>query len=71
MSDLSTGYIAERWRKSSYSNAENGNCLEVTDAPGSVPVRDSKQPAGTVLVFPASAWAAFVADVRRSGAREG
>ncbi|MCQ8192186.1 DUF397 domain-containing protein [Streptomyces rugosispiralis] len=28
--------------------------------PGVVPVRDSKRPDGPVLVFPASAWTAFV-----------
>ncbi|WP_341846047.1 DUF397 domain-containing protein [Streptomyces rubellomurinus] len=33
--------------------------------PGLVPVRDSKDPQGPALVFPASAWAAFVAAVRK------
>ncbi|WP_188285678.1 DUF397 domain-containing protein [Streptomyces sp. CBMA29] len=28
------------------------------------PVRDSKDPQGAVLVFPAVAWAAFVADLK-------
>ncbi|MET8625268.1 DUF397 domain-containing protein [Kitasatospora sp. NPDC004669] len=32
--------------------------------PGAVPVRDSKDPSGPVLVFPAAAWEAFVAAVR-------
>ncbi|WP_308103183.1 DUF397 domain-containing protein [Streptomyces sichuanensis] len=36
------------------------------DIPGLVPVRDSKAaPQGPELVFPAPAWAAFVADVKR------
>ncbi|MGR6972819.1 DUF397 domain-containing protein [Streptomyces cynarae] len=35
------------WRKSSYSNAEGGECVEVADGLlGVVPVRDSKNPAG-------------------------
>jgi Domain of unknown function (DUF397) len=53
------------WRKSSYSNGDGGNCVEVADnLPGIVPVRDSKDPSGPALVFPAGAWAAFIADVK-------
>ncbi len=59
----------ETWRKSSYSGSgdEKGgnNCLEVSDRiPGLVPVRDSKNPHGPALLFPAPAWAAFVAGLR-------
>jgi Domain of unknown function (DUF397) len=55
--DLSTA----TWRKSSYSGASSNNCLEVTDAlPGVLPVRDSKVPAGPVLLFGAPSWATFV-----------
>ncbi|MFF2546967.1 DUF397 domain-containing protein [Kitasatospora sp. NPDC058063] len=50
------------WRKSTYSQ-QGGNCVEVDDAhPGRV--RDSKDPQGPALVFPAEAWVAFVAAVR-------
>lgn len=57
---------AGAWRRSSYSNQNGGNCLEVADGiPSVVPVRDSKCPAGSVLVIPADAWSAFVADMRR------
>ncbi|MFD5464812.1 DUF397 domain-containing protein [Kitasatospora sp. NPDC127059] len=50
------------WRKSTYSNGQGG-CIEVDDAhPGRV--RDSKDPNGPALVFPAEAWASFVAAVR-------
>ncbi|MFI6695219.1 DUF397 domain-containing protein [Streptomyces sp. NPDC050433] len=49
------------WRKSSYSNSDGGDCVEVSDGfPGVVPVRDSKVSAGPALVFPAPAWQAFV-----------
>ncbi|WP_436738444.1 DUF397 domain-containing protein [Streptomyces sp. BBFR102] len=49
------------WRKSSYSNAGGGDCVEVADGfNGVVPVRDSKRPTGPALVFPASAWRVFV-----------
>jgi hypothetical protein len=57
---------AATWRKSSYSDNSNpDSCIEVADDfPGLVPVRDSKDPQGPALVFPAAAWAAFVADVK-------
>ncbi|MCX5210077.1 DUF397 domain-containing protein [Kitasatospora sp. NBC_00240] len=52
------------WRKSSYS-AQQGQCVEVSgDFPGVVPVRDSKDPQGPALVFPAASFAAFVAAVQ-------
>ena len=54
-----------RWFKSSYSNGEGGDCVEVSyDVTGIVPVRDSKVADGPVLVVPAAAWAAFVAGVK-------
>ncbi|MGW5354075.1 DUF397 domain-containing protein [Streptomyces sp. NPDC004031] len=53
------------WRKSSYSGGDNGDCVEVADGVlGVVPIRDSKDPQGPALVFPAEAWASFVADVK-------
>ncbi|MFE0100107.1 DUF397 domain-containing protein [Streptomyces sp. NPDC059009] len=49
------------WRKSSYSNGEGGNCVEVADnVPGLVPVRDSKAPEGPALLIGAAAWQVFV-----------
>lgn len=59
--DLSTA----RWRKSSFSNGDGGNCVEVADGvPGVLPVRDSKDPEGPALVFTADAWTAFVHAVK-------
>ncbi|MFJ2777951.1 DUF397 domain-containing protein [Kitasatospora sp. NPDC087315] len=53
------------WRKSSFSGGEGGNCIEVADnVPNNVPVRDSKDPHGPILVFSADSWQAFVTDVR-------
>ncbi|WP_210589480.1 DUF397 domain-containing protein [Streptomyces sp. GESEQ-35] len=50
-----------RWRKSTYSDDNGGDCLEVADGvPGVVPVRDSKQPDGPVILLGATAWAAFI-----------
>ncbi|GAB2900299.1 DUF397 domain-containing protein [Streptomyces mayteni] len=54
------------WRKSSYSDGGDGNCLEVADGlPGLIPVRDSKDPHGAELAFPAAAWNPFIAALRR------
>ncbi|MFJ9687632.1 DUF397 domain-containing protein [Streptomyces bacillaris] len=59
--DLSTA----TWRKSSYSDGGDNNCIEVADGyPGVIPVRDSKAPAGPALVIAAPAWTAFIDDVR-------
>ncbi|MFJ8312161.1 MULTISPECIES: DUF397 domain-containing protein [unclassified Streptomyces] len=66
-SDASGGDCLEmaRWRKSTYSGGDGGDCLEVADDQlDFIPVRDSKNPDGPVLVFPAGAWSAFVAGVR-------
>ncbi|MFC9232731.1 DUF397 domain-containing protein [Streptomyces decoyicus] len=55
--DLSTA----RWRKSSHSNSNGGECVEIAeDFPGLVPVRDSKNPQGPALLIPATAWTEFV-----------
>jgi hypothetical protein len=57
--------VAYAWRKSSYSNDSGGQCLEVAyEASEAVRVRDSKNPEGPTLAFPADAWAAFVAASR-------
>nr|WP_107480867.1 DUF397 domain-containing protein [Streptomyces sp. IMTB 2501] len=49
------------WRKSSYSDGGDNDCVEVADGyPGIVPVRDSKTPASRPLVFSAASWSAFV-----------
>ncbi|MGW8380991.1 DUF397 domain-containing protein [Streptomyces sp. ODS28] len=59
--DLSTAV----WRKSSYSNGGDVNCVEVADGvPGLVPVRDSKVPESPALIHGAAAWAAFIRAVR-------
>ena len=56
---------AVTWRRSSYSNSDGGQCVEVSDDfVTAVPVRDSKVPHGPVLVFPAVGWGAFVVAIR-------
>ncbi|MEW1721285.1 DUF397 domain-containing protein [Streptomyces sp. NPDC093109] len=53
------------WRKSSYSNTNGGECVEITeDFPGVVPVRDSKNPTGPTLMIPAATWTTFIATLK-------
>ncbi|WP_030382242.1 MULTISPECIES: DUF397 domain-containing protein [unclassified Streptomyces] len=60
--DLNTA----RWRKSSYSGNQQGDaCVEVCDDfPDTVPVRDSKDTTGPVLLLNAAAWQPFVDGVK-------
>ncbi|MFJ9706572.1 DUF397 domain-containing protein [Streptomyces sp. NPDC101234] len=56
---------AASWRKSTYSNQDGGACVEVSDDFAAVvPVRDSKNPYGPAIVFPAEGWSAFVSAVK-------
>ncbi|MFG2843735.1 DUF397 domain-containing protein [Kitasatospora sp. NPDC048296] len=53
------------WRKSSYSNAAGGDCIEVADGiTDIIPVRDSKDPHGPALSFSRDAWRSFIAGIR-------
>ncbi|MBE1599253.1 hypothetical protein H4687_005382 [Streptomyces stelliscabiei] len=53
------------WIKSTYSDDNGGDCIEVAPGfPGLVPVRDSKNPDGPVLVINRSAWLSFIGAVR-------
>ncbi|MGI5417405.1 DUF397 domain-containing protein [Actinomadura luteofluorescens] len=40
-----------KWRKSSYSTSNGGNCVELANAAGAVAVRDSKDPDGPILLL--------------------
>jgi hypothetical protein len=42
----------------------NGDCVEVAPANGTIFVRDSKNPAGPALAYPANAWRNFLAQAR-------
>lgn len=55
-----------RWRKSTHSSGNGGDCVEVADnLPGVVGVRDSKDRQGPVLTFTPEAWRAFIAYAKR------
>jgi hypothetical protein len=56
------------YRKSSYSGQQN-NCVEVAPVREGATVRDSKNPAGPVLRFPADSWRAFIGAVKSGSIR--
>ena len=51
------------WRKARRS-MNNGDCVEVAPANGKIFVRDSKNPSGPALEYPANAWCSFLAEAR-------
>ncbi|MEV4709896.1 DUF397 domain-containing protein [Micromonospora sp. NPDC049374] len=54
-----------RWRKSTRSGSNGGDCVEVADnLPGVVAVRDSKDPHGPALTFTPTAWTTFLTTTR-------
>ncbi|UGQ14008.1 DUF397 domain-containing protein [Yinghuangia sp. ASG 101] len=55
------------WRKSSYSNANGGDCLEVgVHACTAVPVRDSKDIKRGQLAVPTTSWTALTTALKAS-----
>ncbi|MFC6084996.1 DUF397 domain-containing protein [Sphaerisporangium aureirubrum] len=49
-----------RWRKSSYSSGNGGDCVEVAASAGVVAIRDTKDWARGMLRVPASEWHRFL-----------
>ncbi|MFE5858636.1 DUF397 domain-containing protein [Streptomyces sp. NPDC056500] len=70
MNKIPTGAPTE-WAKSTHSSGDGGQCIEWSPsfavAHGVVPVRDSKAPAGPVLMVSPRSWAGLVAIARSSG----
>ncbi|GAA3441091.1 DUF397 domain-containing protein [Planomonospora venezuelensis] len=53
------------WHKSSLSNSNGGNCVEVArNLPGLVAIRDSKNPNGPALLLAPDTWAAFLTRIK-------
>lgn len=52
------------WRKSSRSGANDSNCVEIAELTRTVGVRDSKDPAGPVLLFSPNSWTSFTTSLR-------
>jgi hypothetical protein len=53
-----------RWRKSSYSGANGGDCIEVGEGRHVILVRDTKDRTGPVLRFSPAGWRDLVSRVR-------
>ncbi|MDX2390016.1 MULTISPECIES: DUF397 domain-containing protein [unclassified Streptomyces] len=61
MATMHVDVSAVAWRRSSYTTADEGLCVEVADGlAGLVPVRDSKRPTGPAVIVTAAAWTPFV-----------
>jgi hypothetical protein len=56
--------IGAEWKKSSFSGAGN-DCVETRLVGSTVEIRDSFDPAGTVLTFSTDAWRAFLDTMKR------
>jgi uncharacterized protein DUF397 len=59
--------IDVRWRKSTYSGGNGGECVEVgmqPPQPGPVLVRDTRDKSGPVLIFGHAVWRRFAAEVK-------
>jgi hypothetical protein len=53
------------WRKSGRSSGEGTECVEVALPPEAAAIRDSKQPAGPVLLVPRSTWSSLLDSIQR------
>ncbi|AOS64799.1 DUF397 domain-containing protein [Actinoalloteichus hymeniacidonis] len=53
------------WRKTSRSNGQGGECIEIGSAPGWVGIRDTKNRDGGTLVVDRAVFGAFLAAVKR------
>jgi hypothetical protein len=54
------------WRKSSYSDGNGGNCVEVADGRGAVLVRDTTDRDGAMITVSGAAWERFTAAIRQA-----
>jgi hypothetical protein len=58
--------VALVWHKSSFSGGDSGtDCVEVALPPEAAAIRDSKQPAGPVLLVPRSTWSSLLDSIQR------
>ena len=53
------------WRKSSFSEHPQGNCVEVAFAPAGAAVRDSKNATGPMMAIKVQSWRAFMGALTR------
>jgi hypothetical protein len=55
--------MGSTWRKSTYSDANGGNCVEVASG-RVILVRDTTDRAGFTLTFTAATWMSFIAAIK-------
>ena len=60
----------EDWRKSSYSGANGGSCVETASGVGMILVRDTTDRDGFTLSVPAETWAKFTATIKLAEATQ-
>jgi hypothetical protein len=58
-----SGVLDLQWRKARRS-VGNGACVELASVNGQILVRDSMNPAGAWLRYPAQSWATFAAMIK-------
>jgi hypothetical protein len=56
--------LTSGWRKSRYSGNGGANCVETSNAPSMVLVRDTANPDGGTLAFDVHTWRRFVAQIK-------
>ncbi|MFC5745208.1 DUF397 domain-containing protein [Actinomadura rugatobispora] len=57
---------AAQWRKSSRSDHQGGQCVEVAGIAPVIAVRDSKNPDGPKLILDAADWRALTRQIKAS-----
>lgn len=62
-----TDFSGATWRKSTRSGDDHGQCVELAILPGTVGIRDSKDPVGPVLVFGRREVAALIDKIKADG----
>jgi hypothetical protein len=55
--------MSSQWRKSSHSDANGGDCVEVATS-DAVMIRDTASREGVTLAVTVDAWSAFLATIR-------
>ena len=63
--DPDTYLSTASWHKSSYSSGGGNNCVEIAVIPGSVAIRDSKDPNGPVYVVSPGAFRDLVSRIKQ------
>lgn len=63
MSQMNVDVRDAAWRKS-HRSVNNGACVEVAPVREAIMVRDSVDPAGSMIRYSAQTWQAFIADAK-------